>query len=350
MKNQEITHRLRRLRKNNAIRDLVAENSLSPEQFVQPIFVVEGKKIKKAIASMPGVFHYSLDQLWPFLDELSQHKINNIILFPVVPKSAKDKYGSMSRQPDFYYFKVINAIKNKMPHMNVITDVALDPYTDHGHDGVFEDGIILNDKTLPLLVDMAIMQAEAGADIISPSDMMDGRVKAIRSGLDNAEFSDVLIMSYTAKYASSFYGPFRGAISSDILKGDKKTYQMDFRNIKEALAEAELDIKEGADILMVKPGLAYLDVLKAFSEKFHKPIAVYNVSGEYSMLKAAAQQGWLDYEKCLLETFYAFKRSGADIIISYGALDVAKMLKINFNSIANETGQISNVNPRNIKY
>ncbi|MBL0691426.1 MAG: porphobilinogen synthase [SAR324 cluster bacterium] len=326
MKKQSLTHRLRRVRKSPSIRDLVAENTLSATEFIQPIFVTDKRKGKQEIASMPGIFSYSLTALLIHIEELLKFNISTILLFPLVDADKKDKYGSLSRDRDFYYFEIIKKIKSNFPEITIATDVALDPYTDHGHDGVLEGSIILNDETLPLLADMAVAQAEAGADIVAPSDMMDGRVAFIRRELDNHGFTDVLIMSYSAKYASAFYGPFRGALGSSILKGDKKTYQMDYRNGDEALREAKLDLDEGADIIIVKPGLAYIDVVKSFSDNLNAIVAVYNVSGEYTMLKLANDKGFLNYESCVLEIFYAFKRAGANIIISYSALEVAKTL------------------------
>lgn len=322
-----LIHRPRRNRKSEAVRSLVAENTLSVNDFIFPMFVQEGSGVQIEITSMPGIYRYSIDTLLEELKEVTDLGIKSICLFPNYPESKKDKYATESYNHDTLYLQALRAIKDKFPELAIMTDVAMDPYSSDGHDGIVENGQILNDETLLVLGKMALAQARAGADIIGPSDMMDGRVGYIRELLDDEGFSHVSIMSYTAKYASAFYGPFRDALESAPKFGDKKTYQMNPANSKEALLEAQLDFEEGADILMVKPALSYLDIIKLLNDNFTVPIAAYNVSGEYAMIKAAAQNGWVDGNKVMLETLLSMKRAGASIILSYFAKDVAKLLE-----------------------
>lgn len=322
-----LIHRPRRNRKSEAVRSLVAENTLSVNDFIFPMFVQEGSGVQIEITSMPGIYRYSIDTLLEELKEVTDLGIKSICLFPNYPESKKDKYATESYNHDTLYLQALRAIKDKFPELAIMTDVAMDPYSSDGHDGIVENGQILNDETLLVLGKMALAQARAGADIIGPSDMMDGRVGYIRELLDDEGFSHVSIMSYTAKYASAFYGPFRDALESAPKFGDKKTYQMNPANSKEALLEAQLDFEEGADILMVKPALSYLDIIKLLNDNFTVPIAAYNVSGEYAMIKAAAQNGWVDGSKVMLETLLSMKRAGASIILSYFAKDVAKLLE-----------------------
>jgi porphobilinogen synthase len=324
---QNLERRPRRLRNSAGIRAMVTETRLSVDDFIFPMFVQEGKNIKIEIKSMPGIFRFSLDTLLNEIQEVVELGIKGICLFPNYPEEKKDKYGSESTKEDTLYLKAIEEIKKGFPELIVMTDVALDPYSSDGHDGIVENGKILNDRTVEILVKMAVAQARAGADIIGPSDMMDGRVAAIRTGLDASGYKDVSIMSYTAKYASAFYGPFRDALDSAPKFGDKKTYQMNPANVKEAIIEAQLDYDEGADIMMVKPALSYLDIIKTLKDNFNTPIAAYNVSGEYAMLKAAANNGWIDGEKAMMEMLLSMKRAGADIILTYFAKEAAKLLK-----------------------
>lgn len=321
--------RPRRNRKSNTMRDMVRENSLTVKDLIAPLFVCEGKGVKTPILSMPGQFRFSLDLLLEEVKELEALGIPCVSLFPALSDNLKDPTGTESLNPEGLFQRTIRAVKAACPNLLVMTDVALDPYSSDGHDGVVDSstGEILNDLTLGLLAQMAVSQAKAGSDIIGPSDMMDGRVQAIRDALDDEGFTNVSIMSYTAKYASSFYGPFREALDSAPKFGDKKTYQMDYANKKEALREALLDEREGADILMVKPGLAYLDVIHVLKEQSHLPIAAYNVSGEYAMVKAAAEKGWIDGEAVMTEMLMSFKRAGADMILTYFAKEMALKLK-----------------------
>ena len=323
---QILQRRPRRNRLNAGIRAMVQETSLQITDFIFPMFVMEGQGIKSEIKSMPGIFRYSLDTLLIELKEVQSLGIKSICLFPNYPESKKDKYGTESLLPETLYLRALSEVKSKFPDLVIMTDVALDPYSSDGHDGVVENGKIINDETVEILTNMSIAQAKAGADIIGPSDMMDGRVGAIRKGLDRAGFTDVSIMAYTAKYASAFYGPFRDALDSAPKFGDKKTYQMNPANIKEALLEAQLDFEEGADIMMVKPAFSYLDVIKALKDNFNIPISAYNVSGEYAMIKAASQNGWIDGDKAMMEMLLSMKRAGADIILSYFAKEVAVIL------------------------
>lgn len=321
-----LTRRPRRNRISAGLRDMVAENTLSVNDFIFPMFVQEGSGEKVAIRSMPGIFRYSLDTLLTEIEDVVAHGIRSICLFPNYPDSKKDSVGSESIKEGTLYLRALSEIKNKFPELVVMTDVALDPYSSDGHDGIVKDGKILNDESVEVLVKMAVAQARAGADIIGPSDMMDGRVVAIRRALDAEGFTGTGIMAYTAKYASAFYGPFRDALESAPKFGDKKTYQMNPANVKEALVEAELDYAEGADILMVKPAFSYLDVIKTLKDNFDLPISAYNVSGEYAMIKAAAQNGWIDGDKAMMEMLISMKRAGADIILSYFAKEAAALL------------------------
>ena len=323
--------RPRRNRKHRAIRALVQETRVTIDDLIVPLFLIPGHNVKEAITSMPGYYRYSLDLLLQECKFLWDLGLKCLCLFPVIPAHLKTARCQEALNKDGIYQRAIKSLKDKFPNLLLMTDVALDPYSSLGHDGLIDpqSGDILNDETLDILGQMALIQAEAGADIIGPSDMMDGRVRYIRNCLDANGFSKVSIMSYTAKYASAFYGPFREALDSTPKLGDKKTYQMDYRNSREALREAELDINEGADILMVKPGLAYLDIIKGLKEFTSLPIAAYNVSGEYAMIKAASQNGWVDEPAIVWETLTAFKRAGADIILTYFAAQVAQLLSEN---------------------
>lgn len=316
--------RFRRLRSNESIRTLVRENSVQVTDLIYPMFVIEGTNIKNPIPSMPNIFQYSIDNLKPILDEVVSNGILGVLIFGI--PSHKDECGSEAYNDDGITQKAIRYIKKEYPNLLVIADVCLCEYTSHGHCGLVHDGKILNDETLPLLCKMAVSTAKAGADIIAPSDMMDGRVSAIRNALDENNLKDVAIMSYSAKFSSSYYSPFRDAVHSAPSFGDRKTYQMDFANGKEAIREVLDDISEGADIVMVKPALAYLDVVKEVSNRVDYPIAVYNVSGEYSMVKSAGINGWIDENKVIMENMIAFKRAGAKIIITYHAIEVAKLI------------------------
>ncbi len=317
-------HRMRRLRKNEKIRALVRETELSVEQLIYPMFITHGKGIKNEISSMPGNYRVSNDILIEEINELIEAGISTVILFGI--PHLKDGMGSEAYNPNGVVQEAIRKIKEKKPEVIVITDVCIDEYSDHGHCGLVRDGEILNDETLELLAKMALTHAEAGADIVAPSDMMDGRVKVIREKLDGSGFSNIPIMAYSAKYASAFYGPFREAADSAPKFGDRKTYQMDPANSNEALMEVELDLNEGADIIMVKPALPYLDIIYRVKQKFGVPVAAYNVSGEYSMVAAAAQSDWIDRERIVLEILLSIKRAGADMILTYHAKEAAKLL------------------------
>lgn len=320
-------HRPRRNRKTSAVRAMVQETRLHPSDLIYPLFVREGSMVKDPIVTMPGIYRLSIDLLLKETQRALELGIPAIALFPVIPKELKDKEGSESLNPEGILQKAIRAIKAEFPEICLLADVALDPYTSHGHDGLVSDeGEILNDETVDVLVKMALLQAQSGIDMIAPSDMMDGRVRSMREALDTENFTNVSIHVYTAKYASAFYGPFRDALSSRLQFGDKKTYQMNPANRREALIEAALDEREGADILMVKPALMYLDVIARLREVTSLPISAYQVSGEYSMIMAAAQNGWLDGEKALWETLLSIKRAGADMIFTYAATKVAEML------------------------
>ncbi|MDN3438210.1 porphobilinogen synthase [Planococcus sp. APC 3900] len=318
-------NRHRRLRGSANIRSMVRETSLYKEDFIYPIFVVEGENIKEEISSMPGVFHYSLDKLGEELDEVVDLGIPSVILFGV--PNEKDAVGSQAYHDHGITQEAIRFAKERHPELVVIADTCLCQYTDHGHCGVIENGVILNDESLDLLARTAVSQAKAGADIIAPSNMMDGFVAAIRYGLDQAGFENTPIMSYGVKYSSAYYGPFREAAHSTPQFGDRKTYQMDPANRMEALREATSDIQEGADFMIVKPALSYLDIIREVRDNFDIPIVAYNVSGEYAMVKAAAANGWIDEEKIVLETLLSMKRAGADIVMTYHAKDAARWLE-----------------------
>ena len=318
--------RFRRLRNSKNIRDLVAETTVDIKDFIYPIFVIEGEGVVEPVESMPEVYRYSIDRLDQILDRVRDAGISGVLLFGI--PAHKDEVGSEAYNDRGVIASAVRYIKKNYPELICIVDVCLCEYTDHGHCGLihYPTGKILNDDTLPLLTKMAVTAAKAGADMVAPSDMMDGDVSAIREGLDAAEFYDVPIMGYSAKFASGYYGPFRDAAGSAPKKGNRCSYQMDIRNGREAIRELENDIEMGADIIMVKPALAYLDIVKEASLSYNMPLAVYNVSGEYSMVKAAAANGWIDEKRIVMENMYAFKRAGANIIISYHALDVADWL------------------------
>lgn len=323
--------RNRRLRQNDAIRSLVRETIISPNDFLVPLFVVEGQGVKEEIASMPNYYRYSLDTLTKEVKALWAMGLKSVLLFAKVPDHLKDNSGTEALNPEGLMQRAVKTVKNACPEMLVMTDVAMDPYSSYGHDGVVGNGMIVNDDTNAILAEMALSHAKAGADFVAPSDMMDGRIFEMRSLLEDEGFHNTGIMSYSAKYASAFYGPFRDALDSapvdmkDVPK-DKKTYQMDPANKKEAIKETLMDIEEGADIVMVKPGLCYLDIVRDLNEVVDVPIAVYQVSGEYAMLKAAAQKGWLDHDAVMMEQLLGIKRAGANIIASYFAKDVARLL------------------------
>jgi len=319
-------NRNRRLRSKQSLRNLIKESSLHPHDFIVPLFIIEGTNLKEEIPSMPNYFRYSLDIIKKEVKLLWNIGVQGVLLFVKVEEHLKDNFGTESFKKNGLMQKAIREIKSSVPDMTIMTDVALDPYSSYGHDGIVKGNKILNDQTNVVLSKMALSHAEAGADIVAPSDMMDGRVLSIRKTLEDNGFHDIGIMSYAVKYASNFYGPFRDALDSKPGFGDKKTYQMDFRNRSEAIAEAKSDIEEGADIIMVKPGISYLDVLRDLKNQVHCPLAIYQVSGEYSMLKAAAKEGWLDHDKVMMEQLVSMKRAGADIIASYFAKDAIKLL------------------------
>ncbi len=319
--------RPRRNRKSETIRGMVRETSLSLESLIYPMFLVHGEQKKIAIDSMPGIYRFSADLILKEVEECMNLGIHSFVLFPAVENHLKDKEATYSYDKTNFYLRCIREIKAHFPECCLMSDVAMDPYSADGHDGYVESGKILNDKTLPILGKMALAQAEAGIDIIGPSDMMDGRVGYIRTLLDAQGFSETSIMSYTAKYASAWYGPFRDALDSAPKFGDKKTYQMDPANKKEALIEARLDEAEGADFLMVKPALCYLDVIHLLKENSNLPIAAYNVSGEFAMLKAAAERGWIDYSRAMPEMLLSIHRAGADVILTYFAKEYAEWVK-----------------------
>ena len=319
-------NRNRRLRSSPALRELVQETRLSASDFLVPLFIVEGTNTASEIPSMPGYFRYSLDLATTEVAKLYDMGVRGVLLFVKVSDQEKDNTGMAALNPDGLMQRSIRAIKKAVPNMVVCTDVALDPYSVYGHDGVVENMEVLNDATVEILAKVALSHAESGADIVAPSDMMDGRVLAIRQQLETAGFVHTGIMSYSAKYASGFYGPFRDALDSNPGFGDKKTYQMDTANRKEAIDETIQDIEEGADIVMVKPGIAYLDIVRDLANTIHTPIAVYQVSGEYAMLKAAADKGWLDHDTVMMEQLIAFKRAGASLIVSYHATSAIALL------------------------
>ena len=318
--------RNRRLRKSSSMRALVQEHQLTPNDFIVPLFVIEGQQKKEEILSMPGYYRYSEDLIAEKVKSLWSQGLKSVLVFVKVQDSLKDNKGTEALNPKGLMQRAIQTIKNVVPEMIVMTDVALDPYSSFGHDGIVNDGKIINDTTVELLAKIACSHAHAGADVVAPSDMMDGRILSIRKSLEALNFNDTAIMSYSAKYASSFYGPFRDALDSSPGFGDKKTYQMDFGNRREAITETRRDIEEGADIVMVKPGMAYLDIIRDLRETIDAPIAAYQVSGEYAMLKAAAEKGWLDHDAVMIEQLIAFKRAGAQMIATYFAEDAVKLL------------------------
>ncbi len=318
--------RPRRNRKNAAIRDMVQESRLGLENLIFPVFLKDGTNIKEEIASLPNIYRWSIDLLLKEIDSCMELGIRTYDIFPAIEDHLKDQSATMSYDPANFYLKAIQKIKETFPEIVLMSDVALDPYSSDGHDGLVRNGKIVNDETLPILAKMSVAQAQAGIDIIGPSDMMDGRVGVIRSALDDAGYTETSIMSYTAKYASAFYGPFRDALNSAPKSGDKKTYQMNPSNKAEALIEAQLDIEEGADMIMVKPALCYLDVIHLLKENFATPVTAYNVSGEYAMVHAASQKGWIDYNAAMNEMLLSIRRAGADGILTYFAKDFAQSL------------------------
>jgi porphobilinogen synthase len=316
----------RRLRTGFNIRRMVTEHQLSANDLIAPLFVMEGKNEKKEIPSMPDYYRFTLDRLLKEVEEIQELGIPSVLLFTKVPEEKKDNEGTEALNPDGLMQQTVRLIKKKFPDLVIMTDVALDPYSSYGHDGIVKEGKILNDESAELLAKMAVSHAEAGADFVAPSDMMDGRILLIREALEESGFFNTGIMAYSAKYASSFYGPFRDALDSAPGFGDKKTYQMDSANVLEAVKEAISDESEGADIIMVKPGLPYLDVVRAVKEAVNLPVSVYNVSGEYSMIKAAAEKGWINEKEAMMEALISFKRAGADLIATYFAKDAARLL------------------------
>jgi porphobilinogen synthase len=321
--------RMRRVRRHDWTRRLVAENSLTANDFIWPIFLIDGKKRREPIASMPGVERLSVDLAAAAAEEAALLGIPVVALFPHTDEKKKTPDGREGTNPDNLVCQAVKAIKKAVPNLGVMCDVALDPYTSHGHDGVLKGDYVANDETVKILVRQSLIQVEAGCDILAPSDMMDGRIGAIRDALERQGHKDTLLIAYAAKYASAFYGPYRDAIgSAKSLKGDKRTYQMDPANTGEALREVALDIAEGADMVMVKPGMPYLDIVRRVKDTFAIPTIVYQVSGEYAMLMAAAERGWLDKDRAIMESLLAFKRAGADAIITYFARDVARRLKM----------------------
>jgi len=319
--------RPRRNRKAAAIRDMVQETQLGVEHLIYPVFLKDGNAIKEDIPSLPNIHRWSVDLLIPEIESCLELGIRVFDVFPAVDEALKDKTATLSYNPENFYLKAIRQIKTEFPEVVIMSDVALDPYSSDGHDGLVENGKILNDETLPILAKMSVAQAEAGVDIIGPSDMMDGRIGVIREALDANGHKETSIMSYTAKYASSFYGPFRDALNSTPKSGDKKTYQMNPANKNEALLEANLDIEEGADMIMVKPALCYLDIIHLLKEAYPVPVTAYNVSGEYAMVCAASQKGWLDYNSAMYEMLLSIRRAGADGILTYFAKDFAQMIR-----------------------
>ncbi|MFW6347768.1 MAG: porphobilinogen synthase [Cyclonatronaceae bacterium] len=317
----------RRLRSSAAVREMTTEHRLHPSMFIAPLFAVEGSNTKEEITSMPGYFRYSLDLLAEEAVTIYEAGIRSVLLFVKVPEALKDNQGTEAVNSDGLMQRAIKAVKKACPDLCVMTDVALDPYSSYGHDGIVEDGQILNDETVEVLSRMAVSHARAGADVVAPSDMMDGRIGAIRKALEFESFDHVGILAYSAKYASCYYGPFRDALDSAPGFGDKKTYQMNPANLREATREAQLDEQEGADIVMVKPGLPYLDVVRAVQESVNVPVAVYHVSGEYAMVKAAAEKGWLNEEEAMMEALLAFRRAGASLIATYYAKEAAHLLR-----------------------
>lgn len=320
-----LTYRPRRNRKSKIVRNMIRETHLTKDKLIYPLFLVDGKNQKIEIPSMPNIYRWSVDILLSEIEACVKLGIHSFVLFPAVEESLKNSEGTYSYDESNFYLEAIRTVKKRFPEVMIMTDVALDPYSSDGHDGIVKDGKILNDETLAVLGKMSVAQAAAGADIIGPSDMMDGRVGFIREELDEHGFQEVSIMSYTAKYASHFYGPFRDALDSAPKAGDKKTYQMNYQNRSEALLEAELDVQEGADFLMVKPALSYLDIIQSLKNNYLLPIAAYNVSGEYSMIKAADAMGWLNGTEVMLETLTSIHRAGADVILTYFAKEFAEL-------------------------
>jgi porphobilinogen synthase len=321
-----LQRRNRILRVSPSIRSMVAETILTPNDFIVPLFITEGENIKQEIASMPNYFRYSIDNTVKEVNELWGMGIKAVLLFVKSKDELKDNKGTEAINPNGLMQRSIKAIKDAVPEMLVMTDVALDPFSSYGHDGIVENGRIVNDPTVEVLAQMSVSHAQAGADFVAPSDMMDGRIGAIRKALEENNFINTGIMAYSAKYASCFYGPFRDALDSAPGFGDKKTYQMDYSNRIEAVKEALMDVEEGADIVMVKPGLPYLDIVREVKNAVNVPVSVYNISGEYAMIKAAAKMGWIDEDKAILETLTSFKRAGADLIATYFAKDAVKLL------------------------
>ena len=319
-------NRHRRLRVNETLRGLIRETVITPNDFLVPLFVIEGQNKKEEIQSMPNYFKMSIDVILKEIEALYSLELKSVLLFAQVDEKLKDNYGSEAINKDGLMQRAIKSIKDKFPSLLVMSDVALDPYSSNGHDGVVENGLIVNDITNDILSKMSLTHIEAGADFVAPSDMMDGRVKAIRTLLEKEGYHNAGIMSYSAKYASCFYGPFRDALDSKPSFGDKKTYQMDIGNRNEAMNEVKLDIQEGADIVMIKPGVSYLDIIRDIKNNFNIPISAYQVSGEYAMIKSAAKNGWLNEDQAILETSIAFKRAGANFIASYFAKDVVKLI------------------------
>lgn len=322
-----MNQRPRRNRSNSAIRRMYQETEIGVHNLIYPLFVIDGKGIKDEIKSLPNIFRWSLDELMKEVEDCIRLGIRSFVIFPVVNESLKDKIGSYSYRDDNFYLAIAAELRKSFPEISLMSDVALDPYSSDGHDGVVRNGQIMNDETLPILAKMAVTQAQAGFNIIGPSDMMDGRVGVIREALDQSGYTNTSIMSYCAKYASAYYGPFRDALDSAPKSGDKKTYQMNPANKFEALIEAELDEMEGADVLMVKPATLYLDVIHLLKENSNLPITAYNVSGEYAMVHAASKNGWLNYEAAMTEMLLSIRRAGADGILTYFAKDFAKLLK-----------------------
>tara|TARA_A100001015_G_scaffold22289_2_gene25332 strand:- start:2094 stop:3092 length:999 start_codon:yes stop_codon:yes gene_type:complete len=319
--------RLRRVRNSDWVRRLVSENNLSSNDFILPVFLTEGKNKIEKIKNMPGIYRYSIDNLSRILDESNKYKIPMVALFPYTPNKKKDRNGSEALNEDNLICKGIKFIKKRYKNFGIMTDIALDPYTSHGHDGIIKDGMINNDETIKILQKQSILQASAGSDVIAPSDMMDGRIGSIRKSLDKNNFKDTKILSYAVKYASNFYGPFRDAVGSkSLLVGDKKTYQMDFRNYNESIREVALDIKEGADFVMIKPGMPYLDIISLIKHNFKIPVFSYQVSGEYSIIKYGIKNKIIN-ENAIYESLISLKRAGSNAIVSYFAIDILKKIK-----------------------
>jgi porphobilinogen synthase len=324
----DLSHRPRRLRQTEWLRRMVRENELTASDLIWPVFVVDGKTKRTPVPSMPGVDRLSIDEAMREVERAAKLTIPCVAIFPYTDPALRNEQGSEATNPDNLVCRAVRAIKQAVPDVGILCDVALDPFTSHGHDGLLQDGVILNDETVEVLTEQALVQAAAGCDIIAPSDMMDGRVGAIRLALDDAQYQNVSIMAYAAKYASAFYGPFRDAVgSAKTLTGDKRTYQMDYANSDEAIREVALDLEEGADMVMVKPGLPYLDIVHRVKTEFGVPTFAYQVSGEYSMISAAVQNGWLDGDKAMIESLMSFKRAGADGILTYFAPKAAEFLK-----------------------